>query len=223
MKQKVLKIIKSKNFLISLGLSFFLFLLINIIVAAPKKKTISFLQAQATNQNQLDQFESTLKKYSPQTYSYLETQSEQILKTDLQGNLTDLNTKANEIDNSLIAFASPITNKVKADPSKQAGFYADEFAQVNSNLTKIKIDLNNNQSLQTNSSIYLETAKAFGRIQPPPNFYKFQIFWIFNLTSRAYIFNQLSQNPDSQKKLILLSILNNLNQSQDKVLTMLNQ
>ncbi|MCL5257695.1 MAG: hypothetical protein M1505_00430, partial [Patescibacteria group bacterium] len=97
MKQKVLKIIKSKNFLISLGLSFFLFLLINIIVAAPKKKTISFLQAQATNQNQLDQFESTLKKYSPQTYSYLETQSEQILKTDLQGNLTDLNTKANEI------------------------------------------------------------------------------------------------------------------------------
>jgi FtsZ-interacting cell division protein ZipA len=221
---------KRTNWLLTIIISVILviFVIIMFWTSAPERQIFDFRSPVKTSSvtpyaTETEIFQKTLKALSPDVYKSIQTETDASVRKQLAQDISRLNTEVNELDKAIVQYISPLTKKIQINPKQSNFAYSQEFRKVIGQQNFSPIDFNQPETLNRASKEYQKAAEQLAVIAPSKHFYNFHLFWVTNLASQAYIFQELSRQPSFDRRLVLLHYLNELVKLQNEAVAKLNQ
>ncbi len=209
---------KNKKVLIG-AVIIFIFLIITIIGFFNIKKNIKLSEKEDKNK-----YKEILESAPPEfkeVIKFLETPDKKIAKELYFANKLEklkLQNKKIELEANLIELTARYINNIKIKNDKNLKEYANEVKNVLNKLKFIQIDFDNKESIKNSGELILSIAEDFSKIEVPKEYYDFHRAETFILSLMGLTLNNLASTNDSEQSFILMSILNNLSDLQEKLI-----
>lgn len=123
-----------------------------------------------------------------------------------------------ETDSAIMAEINPLLKKIKIDKKKTDDIYLREMKNIISQPAKFISNLDDPKNLAAAGNYYKQKTLLLSAINPSERFQEFHQFFILTFGSKAYLFQKLSAESDANKKYALLSILDSVINSEDKLI-----